>query len=132
MEGRRRVILCTFASDREERILNQYEVDWFQEADQCWDIQKANYAVLVAQNMKKSLPSLEDVVDYLSIDVGNGLVHNGGNDSISELQVLVAGSMLTDSEWNEMRLGNKLSKLPNTWNLVHKASNWKNRWDCKK
>ena len=93
-----------------------------QDNDLMGDIQKLYFARVIAQEVKQiphALARLEALCESLGVGPAvadyEQLLHNGGNDTIWELEALLTGLLLTDSQMSE--LGKRpLRRLDKNWN----------------
>ena len=116
-ETKRYIILASFASRLEEQGLKTLDIPWFEMADEAWDIQRMRFADVVRRvcvppgYQPKSLPSVSDLLDFLGVPYEHELLHNGGNDAAWEMQVLLAGLLLSRSEWTQLENGHQITPI---------------------
>lgn len=118
-EQERYVILLTWDSHFEERQTHREGIPWFNDADECWDIQKMKFARVIAQiGAGKQGPwpkaKIEELNEWLGLGVPAKLLHNGGNDAAFELEGMLAGALLTEEQFSNLGL-EALASLPRNW-----------------
>jgi hypothetical protein len=125
-EQARYIIMVTWASRMEEEQTAREGVDWFNEADECWDVQKMRFARRLAINLQKPdrKVNIEQLTHWLGLGVPTQLLHNGGNDAAFELESMLAGLLLTSEQYSDLGLEVPTS-LPRNWQGQTLDGNWR-------
>ncbi|MCJ1485281.1 hypothetical protein MMC06_005455 [Schaereria dolodes] len=125
----RHVVLLAWDSTMEEMELIQERVDWYPRVQEAWDIQQARFARRLANRLKKQQgkANLMEMLLHAGIITQFDeelchLVHNGGNDSVFELQSFVACTLMT-AEQQQQFGAQPLPQLPRTFGPQHIQTN---------
>lgn len=111
-KGERHIVFLMFGVGTDKKWLLSLGVDLNLEFPYAKheNLQANSVARMVGRYMGKQLPSAADVFDYLGVGVHKA--HNGGNDSVFEMQVFLAPFSMTKEQWSQLHSRRRLKALP--------------------